>query len=171
MSEFTQHKTQRVEQLIVLFKGILMGEKLGQLVRDNQNVIDSCIPSDVISVVDQLVLLKIPMEDLKKGINKLLNLLHKTLSTHPYYPPSKESYLACLIENNRLLDEKLLSIKPLFRELNNDLNNHSIRKKLLEKFKEIEKFNSYYIIKENVLFPVIEKYIPEYRYRCLQVMW
>jgi len=169
MSEFTQHKTKRVEQLIILFIGILKGENLGQLVCDNQSVIDSCIPSDVISVVDQLVLMKIPMEDLKKGINKLLNLLHKTLVNHSYFPPVKESYLACLIENNRLLDEKLLKIKPMLRELNSNSDNISIRQKLLEKFIEIEKFNNYYIIKENVLFPVIEKYIPEFR--CLQVMW
>ena len=169
MSEFTKHKTRRVQQLIVLFDGILKGEKLGQLVRDNQNVIDSCIPSDVISVVDQLVLRKIPMKDLKKGINKLLNLLHKTLSEHPYSQQKKEDYLGCLVENYRLCDEKLLQIKPLFKEINSNSGNHSIRKRLLEKFIELEKFTSYYIIKENILFPVVEKYIAEFR--CLQIMW
>ncbi len=169
MSEITEHKKQRVEHLETLFNGILKGEKLGQLVRENQSVIDLCIPSDVVSLVDRLVLLKIPMEDIKKGINKLLNLLHKTLSEHPYYPPAKGSYLGCLVENNRLLDEKLLKIKPLFREVNKHSDDLSIRKKLLIKFNEIEKFNSYYTIKENVLFPVIEKHISEFR--CLQVMW
>lgn len=169
MSEFTEHKKERVEQLEVLLNGILKGEKLGQLVRKNQNVIDYCIPSDVVVVVDRLVLLKIPMEDLKKGVNKLLNLLHKTLTEYRYYSPVKESYLGCLVENNRLLDEKLQKIKPLIREINKYPVDFSIRKKLLTKFNEIEKFNSYYIIKENVLFPVIEKYIPEFR--CLQVMW
>ncbi len=58
MSEFTEHKKRRVEQLELLFNGILKGEKLGQLVRENQSVIDSCIPADVILVVDQLVLRK-----------------------------------------------------------------------------------------------------------------
>ncbi len=169
MSEFTKHNKQRVEQLETLFYGILKGEKLGQLVRENQSVIDSCVPSDVVILVDKLVLNKVPMVDLKTGINKLLNLLHKTLSEHPYYSPAKESYLGCLIENNRLLDEKLLEIKPLFRQINKNSDDFSIRKKLLIKLNEIEKFNSYYTIKENVLFPVIEKYISEFR--CLQVMW
>ncbi len=169
MSEFTNHKKGRGEQLEVLFNGILKGENLGQLVRDNQNTIDSCIPSDIISLVDQLVLRKIPMEDLKKGINKLLNLLHKTLSAHPYFPPSKESYLGCLLENNRLLDEKLKQIKPLIREINNSVADFLLRKNLLERFIEVEKFTGYYSIKENVLFPLIEKYVPEFR--CLSVMW
>jgi PAS domain S-box-containing protein len=169
MSEFTEYKKRRVKHLEVLFDGILKGEKLGQLVRENQSVIDSCIPSDVISVVDQLVLRKIPIERLKTGVNKLLNLLHKTISSHPYYPPHKNSYLGCLVENNRLLDEKLKEIKPFIRELNKDSGNLIVRKKLLERFIEIEKYSSYYVIKENVLFPLIEKYVPEFR--CLSVMW
>jgi PAS domain S-box-containing protein len=169
MSEFTEYKKRRVKQLEVLFDGILKGEKLGQLVRENQSVIDSCIPSDVISVVDQLVLRKIPIERLKTGVNKLLNLLHKTISSHPYYPPHKNSYLGCLVENNRLLDEKLKEIKPFIRELNKDSGNLIVRKKLLERFIEIEKYSSYYVIKENILFPLIEKYVPEFR--CLSVMW
>lgn len=169
MSEFTEHKKGRVEQLEVLFNGILKGEKLGELVRENQPLIDSCIPADVMAVVDQLVLRKIPLEDLKKGINKLLNLLHKTLTEYPYYPPLKNSYLGCLVENNRLLDEKLQEIRPLIRVINKESNNILLRKELLNRFTEIEKINSYYIIKENVLFPVIERYIPEFR--CLSVMW
>ena len=169
MSEFTKHNKQRVEKLESLFFGIIKGEKLGQLVRENQKLIDSCIPFDVVLVVNNLVRQKVPMGVLKKGVNKLLNLLHKTLNSHPYYPPEKGSYLGCLIENNRILDKKLLEIKRLFREVNKHSDDTSIQKKLLYKLIELEKFDSYYTIKENVLFPVIEKYISEYR--CFQVMW
>jgi len=69
MSEFTQHKNTRVEKLVTLFNGILKGENLGQLVIENQKLIESTVPADVISVVDRLVLIKIPMDDLKR-INK-----------------------------------------------------------------------------------------------------
>ncbi len=169
MSEFTKHNLLRVEQLEKLFYGILKGEKLGQLVRENQKVMDSCVPADVITVVDRLVLEKVPMEELKKGINKLLNLLHKTLSEYPYYPPEHESYLGCLVENNRLMEERLLTIKPLFRDVNKKAGDESIKKELLDKLIDLEKFGNYYTIKENLLFPIIEKYISEYR--CLQVMW
>ena len=113
--------------------------------------------------------MKIPMHDLKKGINKLLNLLYKTISEYPYYPPAKESFLGCLIENNRILDEILQQIKPQIREINKNPENSEVKKLLLEKFTEVGKFADYYLIKENVLFPVIEKYVPEFR--CLSVMW
>ena len=169
MSEFTNHKETRVAQLVKLFDGILKGENLGQLVHDNQKLIESVIPSDVIILVDQLMMMKIPMDDLKKGINKLLNLLHKTISEYTYYPPSKESFLGCLIENNRLLDARLQLIRPLIREINAHPGNADTRKKLLAKFSEVAKFGNFYLIKENVLFPVIEKFVPEYR--CLAVMW
>ena len=55
MSEFTNNQKRRVSQLKILFWGILKGENLKQLVIDFQKVIDSCIPSDVIYVVDDLV--------------------------------------------------------------------------------------------------------------------
>ena len=169
MSEFTNHKEVRVAQLVKLFEGILKGENLGQLVADNQKLIESTVPSDVISVVDRLVLMKIPMDDLKRGINKLLNLLYKTISEYPYYPPEKESFMGCLVENNRILDERLQEIRPLIREINKSQENEELRIALKDKFLEIEKFTTYYLIKENILFPVIEKYVPEFR--CLSVMW
>jgi DUF438 domain-containing protein len=169
MSEFTNHKEIRVTNLVKLFEGILKGENPGQLVAENQKLIESTVPSDIISVVDRLVLMKVPMDDLKRGINKLLNLLHKTISEYPYYPPEKESFIGCLIENNRILDECLQEIRPLIREINKSQENEEMRNGLKEKFLEIEKFTNYYLIKENILFPVIEKYVSEFR--CLSVMW
>lgn len=169
MSEITKHKAERVKQLETLFFGILKGEKLSELVRENQWIIDSCVPSDVVAVVDRLVIKKVPMETLKPGINKLLNLLHKTLAGHSNFPPEKESYLGILIENNRLMEERLLAIKPLFREVNKLPEMKAAKTELLKKLIDLEKFGNYYTIKENLLFPVIEKFVPEYR--CLQVMW
>ncbi len=169
MSEITKHKLKRVEQLETLFFGILKGEKLGELVREHQGVIDSCVSSDVIAVVDKLVVKKVPMDELKTGINKLLNLLNKTLSEQTYFPPGKESYLGVCVENNRLMEERLLKIKPLFRGVNKQAGDESIKNELLERLIDLEKFGKYYTIKENLLFPVVEKYIPDYR--CLQVMW
>lgn len=169
MSEFTQHKNGRIEKLVLLFNGILNGENPGQLVAENKTLIESIVPSDVISVVDRLVLMKVPMEDLKRGINKLLNLLYKAISEYPYYPSSKDSFIGCLVENNRILAERLQEIRPQIREINKTPENAHLRYSLKEKFLEIGKFTNYYLIKENILFPVIEKFVPEFR--CLSVMW
>lgn len=169
MSEFTNHRETRVSQLVKLFEGILTSENPGQLVAKNQKLIDSVNPADVIFLVDRLMEMKIPMDDMKRGINKLLNLLHKTISAFTYYPPSKESYLGVLEENNRLLDERLKEIRPLIREINSHPEDSGIQEKLHSKFSGIKRFINYYLIKENVLFPLIEKHVP--KFRCLSVMW
>ncbi|HSH20300.1 MAG TPA: PAS domain-containing protein [Draconibacterium sp.] len=169
MSEFTNHKDSRVNKLVKLFQGILSGENPGQLVAENQKLIESVIPSDVILMVDRLMMMKIPMDDLKRGINKILNVLRKTVSEYEYNPPAPESYLGVLVENNRILDDRLKEIRPLLREINRKPENTEVKSKLHANFKEVEKFNKYYLIKENVLFPIIEKHFPEHR--CLSVMW
>lgn len=169
MSEFTNHKSARISGLVALFQGILKGENLSELVSRNQDLIGKVVPTDIIYLVDELVLMEIPMEQLKRGINKILNLLYKTIAEYPYYPPEKESFLGCLTENNRFLDNKLKAIKPLVKELNQIGENAEIKRRLKKQLVDLEKFNQYYSIKENVLFPVIEKHVPQFH--CLSVMW
>lgn len=169
MSEFTNHKEERVAGLYELFVELQKGENLSRLVAGYKETIGLCTPADVVAVVHKLVETGMPMPELKKGVNKWLNLLYKTLSDFPYSPPEKDSFLGCLIENNRILDTKLQSLKPLIRDFNSDQSDIKLTEALLAGFGEIEKTEQYYLIKENVLFPVIEKHVPEFR--CLSVMW
>jgi DUF438 domain-containing protein len=74
-----------------------------------------------------------------------------------------------MIENNRVLDSKLKNLKPMIREFNSDLSDSILKEALVTGFREIDKVRQYYLIKENVLFPLIEKDVPEFR--CLSVMW
>jgi PAS domain S-box-containing protein len=99
----------------------------------------------------------------------VINLLSKTILEHPYHPPKKDSVLDIFIQNNAVLDRNLKAIKPLIKELNKNSGNISLRKDLKEKFTEIEKFKTLYLIKENVLFPVLEDQWKNFR--CMQVMW
>lgn len=168
MSEFIIDEKERIEQLMVLFDEIMVGKDLGYLANKNKKLIDACVPKDIALLIDGLVSKMIPMEDLKKGVNKLLGLLHNDLINHPYNPPLKECYLGCLVENNRLLDEKLQKITPLLQRFEKSPENMEVKKGLLESFKELERFNSYYQIKENILFPEIEKFIE--KHRCMSLM-
>ncbi len=169
MSEFTNHKEERITRLFNLFVELQKGENLAQLVAENKDVIDFCTPADVVSVVHRLVETGMPVPELKKGINKWLNLLYKPLSDFPYSPPEKSSFLGCMIENNRILDIKLQTAKPMIREFNSGLSDAELKKALLTVFSEIGKVGQYYQIKENMLFPLIEKNVPGFR--CLSVMW
>ncbi len=169
MSEFTNHRKARIEKLQVLFQAILKNENVKELYTGYRKIIDLCLPSDVVYLVDELVKQDIPMPALKKGINKMLNLLHKTIVNYPYTPPAKHSYLWVLHENNRIMLEKLNALKPYIKEINRDKNASNSLPGVQQLFNELDQFVSYYLIKENLLFPVIENNIPEFR--CLSVMW
>lgn len=169
MSEFTNHKDERVMKLIELFELVIFEELTSTMVKEHQQVIDQACPADVITVVDHLVNLKIPMHDFKKGINKAINLLNKTLQKFPYTPPIPKSFLDWLIQNNQQTDIRMKAIRPLLKEINQDTNNQNVRNELKDKFTDLSRIDLQYQIKENVLFPVIENYLPDYR--CLQVMW
>jgi len=167
MSEFTNHKANRVEKLVELFRLVIQEEMTSELVASYQQVIDLAGPAEVIEAVDRLVQLQIPMPQLKKGINKALNLLNKSLQEFPYQPPVAGSFLHVLNQNNEQIDSRLKAIRPLLKEINQ--GNHLVKSELKDKFTDLTKIDLHYQIKENVFFPVIEKYLPDYR--CLQVMW
>lgn len=167
MSEFTNHKAGRVSKLVELFHLVIQEEMTLALVANYQQVIDLAEPGDVIAVVDELVNLQIPMPQLKKGINKALNLLNKSLQEFSYTAPASGSFLDCLIQNNEQIDLKLKTIRPLLKEINR--GNRLVNDKLKDKLTDLSKIDLHYQIKENVLFPMVEKHLPDYR--CLQVMW
>jgi DUF438 domain-containing protein len=167
MSEFTNHKANRVGKLVELFRLVIQEEMTSELVANYQQVIDLAGPADVIEVVDQLVQLQIPMPELKKGINKALNLLNKSLQEFPYQPPVTGSFLFVLNQNNEQIDLRLKAIRPLLKEINQ--GNRLVKNELKDKFTDLSRIDLHYQIKENVFFPIVEKYLPDYR--CLQVMW
>lgn len=169
MSEFTNHKANRIEKLVELFRTVIQEEMTSELVASYQRVIDLAEPGDVIAVVDELVKLQIPMPQLKKGINKALNLLNKSLQDFPYQPPITGSFFHALNQNNEQIDLRLKAIRPLLKEINRNKQNQTLRNELKDKFTDLAQIDLHYQIKENVLFPLIEKYLPDYR--CLQVMW
>lgn len=167
MSEFTNHKAKRVEKLVELFQLVIQEKMTSELVANHQQVIDLAGPADVIEVVDQLVQLQIPMPELKKGINKALNLLNKPLQEFPYAAPTSGSFLDCMVQNNEQIDLRLKAIRPLLKEINQ--GNQLVKSELKDKFTDLSRIDLHYQIKENVFFPIVEKYLPDYR--CLQVMW
>jgi PAS domain S-box-containing protein len=169
MSEFTLHKQHRVERLVQLFLLVIREELTSYQVADYQQVIDRTEPGDVIAVVDKLVKMQIPMPELKKGINKALNLLNKALREFPHTAPSAGSFFDGLIRNNEQIDLRLKAIRPLLKELNQNAEDTNVRGELKNKLVDLQKINLHYQIKENVFFPLVESFLTDYR--CLQVMW
>jgi len=169
MSEFTNHKNERIKKLHLVFQAILEGKNVKALYEKHLELINKCIPSDVVYLVHELAEQKIPMDEMKKGINKILNLLHKTIIQHPVSNPISDSYLWVMQKNNTLMLQKLEELKPFIKQINQQNEFEKVKPEVARVLGELEKFDSYYAIKENVLFPKIEKHLPEFR--CLSVMW
>jgi len=98
-----------------------------------------------------------------------LALTYFTNNSSANFKAGSKSFLATLEANNTEMEKILNSISQIFKEFNKQPTNKKLQKQLTELFKKLESFSNYYVIKENVLFPIIEQTWPDYR--CLQIMW
>ncbi|MBI9065098.1 MAG: DUF438 domain-containing protein [Marinilabiliaceae bacterium] len=169
MSELSNHTNEHSHQLFLLTKGFLDGEPGEELVKDHQTIINTATPLEIILAFDEIMKEDYPITEVKKAVNKVMNLLNKSISQKesPKLPP--DSYLDIFIRNNAILAKKLDTIRPLIRPFNNDPTNETVKHQLLIGIRELQLFKKQYTIKENILFPIIEKHLPQHR--CLRIMW
>ena len=169
MSEFTTNANQRLLELLELSELILTTGNARGFITKNSEFIASIVPSDFIFLFDELVNQGHPIEDLKRLSNKILNIFHTTITDFKKVKPEPDSFLAVLEQNNFAMEQVLNSIRPVYKSFVKNPNDPELRNQLKSNFERLEVFTGYYIIKENVLFPVIEKHVPEHK--CLQIMW
>jgi len=83
MSEFTLNAEQRINGLLNFSHDLIKGKNVAELLKSNQEILDAITPKDVIIAFDRLVNMGIPIQEIKTGVNKILNLLYKTLTAYP----------------------------------------------------------------------------------------
>lgn len=169
MSEISQNQNKRIKKLIEVSELTIKTGNARSFILENREFINKVIPSDFIILFDELIRLGYTMDELKTASNKILNIFHIPIQEYPTFLPEKDSFLWLLSENNRVMEKMLSQISPVFKQLNKEPENQELVKTVLYLFKELQKFEAYYTIKENVLFPAIESQWPNYR--CLQIMW
>ena len=158
----------QVEFLFRYMEGVIAGKPGGRLVKENHILETEFTPEDVITLFDRLFDAGYSVEELKSPSNKLFNLLHQTLDRYSAGEVEQDSFLSYLIEDNRRLEEFLKQARPLILKLNSSYTHEDIRT-LTELFESIQKVHKHYVIKENALFPILERYWPEHQ--CLKLMW
>ena len=177
MSEFINNTELRIKQLYAFVHGIIhQREKGAELIRQYKNAIEQVQPSDVVVVVDTLMK-EDPKEDalkqLKKGINRSLNMLYKGLVSREIPDYSTTDFFGVLQQENNELNNRLIAIRPFIKAFNEkNADKQKITNSLTEIKKRVEalqEFNLHYIKEENILFPYVEKHLKEYR--CLPLMW
>ncbi len=136
---------------------------------NNKGFIDTVIPTDFITLFDDLIKEGHQMEDLKVLTNKVLNIFHKPIESFKRIEPRPDSFLGVLEQNNLEMEQVLIKIRPVYKAFVKDADNPSLKTELKTLFIKLELFVKHYTIKENVLFPIIERSWDDYR--CLQIMW
>ncbi len=172
MSEFTQTAENRISNLINYAIELHSGNNGAELIKKYQPIIDQLIPSDLVVVFDRLMQKNIDTEELKSLANKILNVFYKSINEFPAITPAKDSFLDILVQDNAVLYNKLMNLKPEIKRFNKQpelLETETYLKELSNKFVDLQTFTSHYTLKENALFPVLEKEWKDYR--CVQLMW
>ncbi|NLP59292.1 DUF438 domain-containing protein [Lutibacter sp. B1] len=169
MSEFTNTKKVRIEKLQEVSKLILETGNAHSFISENKDFIPTVIPTDFITLFDEIIKDGYNMEDIKVLTNKVLNIFHVPIRDYVRVEPKPDTFLGVLEQNNHEMELLLNKIRPVFKEFVKDPDNVDLQKTLAELFIQLEVFAKHYTIKENVLFPIIEETWPDYR--CLQIMW
>lgn len=169
MSEISLHQQAHVAMLHDLYDAITTRTRAAETIRAYDPMIQLVTPSDIVVFVHQLVERTADMDAMRMGINKLLNVTYKALSTYPYEAPAEGSYFNLCIRNNKTMITIMESIRPVLVQFNKNTSDEILRKELTDQWKKLVTFMQYYVIKENVLFPMIEGELEEFK--CISVMW
>lgn len=173
MSEFIQNNEKRISDLLSFTMGMIKGDKGGLLIEKYRESISRVSPRLVIALVDQIMQQGFQPEEIKTGINKVLNVFYKKLDTYRIGFPEEKHLLYYLMAENNEMDLLLKNTKELIKNINKkDILSDaftSLKNLLLDRIQTFEDFELHYVKKENILFPFLEKTWPDYR--CVNLMW
>ncbi|GAB4312426.1 MAG: DUF438 domain-containing protein [Bacteroidales bacterium] len=176
MSEYINNGSQeRRQKLLALGLGMLEGKTNPDFVSQFTDFTGQATARDIIFVVDGMVKASGDMEELKKAVSRLLNLLYEPLNT-PEGETGKMDripFLKAMLDENREMDRRMKELKFFVKSLNTatllEDQRQDYMARMLKKLEEMEVFDRHYLRKENILFPYLEKAWPDFR--CLHVMW
>lgn len=168
MSKIIQHKQQRIQNLEKYALGLIAGNEGTELLK-KYNILDiDFVAEDILNLFDKLIEKVEDIEKIKIASNKIFNILYKTLKKQTINSYTKNSAINILIEDNLGAINLLSETKEYIKQINNQVNKETIIK-IKNSFKKLNEFTQHYTVKENIIFPEIEKLWKNHQ--CLKVMW
>lgn len=164
-----KNRQDRLIKLKELFFAIIEKKDAVNKVIKSKEWLTEFEPSDIIFLVHDLTKGDHDTNELKTGINKILNVLHDYIRSYPVTEIRKGGLIHACFVNNKILKEILDDIRPLVKGINKNKDDKVFASDLISKLQEFSKVDQYYLIKENVIFPFIEKHVKEIG--CLGIMW
>ena len=173
MSELINNSDTRMKSLIAYAMGVLDGESGAGLYKQYEDILKTVSPQEVIKVVDELVKTGEDMPEIKRAVNKILNIFYKSVKAYGKVEVQKDSFLYLLMEENKGMEQRMESLKLIVKKIfkQKDPKNELLKRKdeLLSLLNNLQEYESHYIKKENILFPYFEQDFPDFR--CVNVMW
>lgn len=170
MSEFINNNQARINSLYDFCYRLTEGEKGSALIKKHQAAINDLTANDIIQVVHRLIESDLPLEKIKIGINKALNVFHKQILAQELVSLPEDHFLTYLKKENRELERRLQNLKSWVKDFNNEnLDTVNIAEHLRVGVEDLMQMEKHYVRKENILFPYFEKEFPQYK--CLGLMW
>ena len=175
MSEWLAKNDPHMENLRLYCKGVLEDEDLGALYAEYEDDIKSVQYDEVMALVHWMVSCgDYDMETVKDALNRIINIFSSQLDKDVFnlcrHVPQ---FISILSDENSAVIEHMDSIKELLKSFSKaqegSAESDRCKRELIGKLEELTEIDKHYIKKENILFPYVEKYIPEYR--CIGVMW
>lgn len=163
------YQSNTAEKLYELTKLIFAKKADKQLIISYETYLKEITPEIVMLIVDKLILENYSVEEIKPGISKTLNVFEKYISEKFKDDYSEFPFFRYLVEENKELLLRLNEIKPLLKKYNPGTPAKIPLHELKERFNILSEILIHYDKKENILFPMLEKYFPEYR--CVSIMW
>lgn len=167
----TELQEDNLPGLMRLFNAVAYKKDALNTIREMQDtIIANTTPDDIVVLVHQLIEMDHPMHVLKSGISKVLNVLRSSLEKYPYVKPKSGTFFDICIRNNEEVLRRLNAIRPLIQRINKETEiDKNTRLSLVQLWTDLKQVTDYYLVKENILFPLIEDNIEDYR--CIAVMW
>lgn len=173
MSEYINNTEDNLQNLVSYAKGILDGERGLELYDKYKDVIEKVNPNDVIIVVDELVKTGEDISEIKKAVNKILNIFYEPVKSFGKAQTEKGSFLYYLLAENAEMESRMkelkTEIKAVFSQKDKRGELQQRKGVLLSKLLELQEYDKHTLKKEHILFPYFEKLHPEHL--CVNVMW
>jgi PAS domain S-box-containing protein len=173
MSEFINNSEIRKEKLLELGIGMIEGRNNPGFVGRFEEEVEHATPRDIVFIVDGMVKTGKPMEELKKAVSKVINLMYLPLQQNQPGNFDHVPFIKAMMDENREMEKRMKAIKFYVKSINigeiDEAQLTQLKAEMCMKIADLEIFDRHYIRKENILFPWLEKVWQDYR--CLHVMW
>ncbi len=167
MSDLIENHNERFFGLYAFSKDLIINGHAKETYSQYRALTDTVTALETMQVIDRLLLDGLPFEQIKSNIGKLLNVFFASLKNKDWDQPGEGHFLYYLMRENqeviKIIHELKQGIKALGKSEKPDYSS------LISCLEQLKVYELHCIKKENILFPYIEKTVPQYR--CLQLMW